>query len=398
MAHRTIRRLTNVSFFQSLLGDSSYIVIYMRALGYRMPGHRQTGSNFGASIDHESPFLTSIGSGTQISDDVSFLNAEYSSTSFRLTPTAVGKESFFGNSIAFPAGARTGEDCLIATKAMVPIDGPVRTGVGLLGSPSFEIPRTVERDRRFDDLKSGAEFERRLRAKNKHNIGTMALFLLVRWLPFVAATVYFMSAWEVSGTDDGVATAAFTIVAVLAGWTLFFLVERATTGFRPQRPQTCSIYDRDFWRHERYWKLMAPFITAFDGTPAKGLVWRLLGVQVGKRLYDDGCNITERTLVTIGDDCTLNAGSVIQCHSMEDGTFKSDHTVVGDQVTLGVGAFIHYGVTLGDQTVVEPDSFVMKGERTPKGARWGGNPAADLSNMTGQIQIQVIPEPEPIAA
>ena len=29
---------------------------------------------------------------------------------------------------------------------MVPIDGPVREGVGLLGSPAFDIPRTVARD------------------------------------------------------------------------------------------------------------------------------------------------------------------------------------------------------------------------------------------------------------
>ena len=39
---------------------------------------------------------------------------------------------------------------------MVPIDGPVRHDVGLLGSPRFEIPRSVERDRAFDDLKEPA--------------------------------------------------------------------------------------------------------------------------------------------------------------------------------------------------------------------------------------------------
>ena len=33
---------------------------------------------------------------------------------------------------------------------------------------------------------------------------------------------------------------------------------------------------------------------------------------------------------TIGDYCTLNAGSVIQCHSMEDGIFKADFTVLED--------------------------------------------------------------------
>ena len=37
--------------------------------------------------------------------------------------------------------------CLLGTKTMIPIDGPVRENVGLLGSPAFEIPRMVERDR-----------------------------------------------------------------------------------------------------------------------------------------------------------------------------------------------------------------------------------------------------------
>ena len=37
--------------------------------------------------------------------------------------------------------------------------------------------------------------------------------------------------------------------------------------------------------------------------------------------------------MTIGDHCTLNAGSVIQCHSMEDGIFKADYTVLEDGCT-----------------------------------------------------------------
>ena len=49
-----------------------------------------------------------------------------------------------------------------------------------------------------------------------------------------------------------------------------------------------------------------------------------------RRVLDDGCGIAERTLVTIGDHCTLNAGSVIQCHSMEEGIFEADYTVLED--------------------------------------------------------------------
>jgi non-ribosomal peptide synthetase-like protein len=124
---------------------------------------------------------------------------------------------------------------------------------------------------------------------------------------------------------------------------------------------------------------MAPSHTLmlFNGTPAKGLVWRLLGARVGRRLYDDGCGIAERSLVTIGDDCVLNAGTIVQCHSMEDGTFRSDTVRIGSGCTLDVGAYVHYGVTIGDGAVLAPDSFLMKGSAVPAGTRWAGNPAAE---------------------
>ena len=88
--------------------------------------------------------------------------------------------------------------------------------------------------------------------------------------------------------------------------------------------------------------------------------------------------MTERTLVVIGDDCTFNAGGGIQSHSQEDGAFKSDITTIGAGCTLGVGAFVHYGVTIGDGAVLAPDSFLMKGEDVPPHAHWGGNPAREM--------------------
>ena len=105
--------------------------------------------------------------------------------------------------------------------------------------------------------------------------------------------------------------------------------------------------------------------------------------RIGRRVFDDGCCLTERTFTTIGDDCTLNAGSVIQCHSQEDGGFKSDRTAIGAGCTLGVGAFVHYGVTMGDGAVLAPDSFLMKGEEMPPHAVWGGNPAREMREPAG---------------
>ena len=49
---------------------------------------------------------------------------------------------------------------------MIPIEGPVRENVGLLGSPAFEIPRMVERDRGMNAAISEETRRTRLRQKN----------------------------------------------------------------------------------------------------------------------------------------------------------------------------------------------------------------------------------------
>ncbi len=146
-----ITLLTNTGFTR-LFGDSAYVTHYLSALGYQLAPVEQTGSNFGLIMTHESPYLSTVGTGTMVSDGLSISNVDYTSTSFRATRVVIGKRNFLGNHISYPAGSRAGDNCLIATKAMVPVDGPVRTGVGLLGSPSFAIPRSVQRDGRFDHL------------------------------------------------------------------------------------------------------------------------------------------------------------------------------------------------------------------------------------------------------
>ncbi|MFI8992737.1 Pls/PosA family non-ribosomal peptide synthetase [Streptomyces sp. NPDC053542] len=376
--HRAIARLSNNRFFLRLFGDSSYIVHYLRGLSYDLSEVEQTGSNFGTEVKHESPCLSSIGTGTMVADGLSLLNAEYSSTSFRLTRVTIGPHNFLGNQVTYPARGRTGNNCLLATKVMVPIDGPVREGVGLLGSPSFEIPRTVERDTSFDHLRDGDAFRRRLRAKNRHNLVTLGSFLLARWIHTFGVLAVGWAMVALYATWGAVAIALATLLTLVFSVLYTGLLERASTRFRRQVPRLCSIYHPHFWQHERFWKHQAIELKLLNGTPFKGLFWRLLGVRVGRRLFDDGARMPERTLVTIGDDCTLNVGTVIQCHSQEDGTFKSDYSTLGNGCTLGTGTLVHYGTTLGDGVTLAPDSFLMKGEEVPAHARWGGNPAHEM--------------------
>ncbi|MCQ0013134.1 hypothetical protein LUX39_04195 [Actinomadura madurae] len=381
-AQTAIKRATNAKFYTDLFGDSSYIVPYLRALGYRFARPIvQTGTNFGTELSHHSPYLTTVGSGTMVSDGLSIMNADFSSTSFRVSRVTIGARNFFGNAIAFPAGARVGDNVLLGTKVAVPVGGPLRENVGLLGSPCFEIPRSVRRDHGPEHLdktldrtldKTG-ESHRRLAAKNRHNLTTMGLFLLVKWFGSTVVITLWLLAEEVPQGRRALGIVAAVLATLLFGVGYAVLVERAVTRFRPLSPQLCSIYDPYFRWHERLWKLGAP--APFSGTPFKNLIWRLLGVRIGHRVFDDGCAVPEKTLVTIGDDATLNAGSVIQCHSLEEGIFKSDRTTVGAGCTLGVESFVHYGVTMGQGATLDADSFLMKGEQVPPQARWRGNPA-----------------------
>jgi len=377
--HRAIAGLGRMKFFTFLFGDSSYIVHYLSWLGYHLSPVVQTGSNFGIEVTASNPFLTSVGSGTMVADGLQMINDEVSSTSFCVSRAAIGPHNFVGNDVSYPARGRTGDNCLLATKVMIPPDGKIREGVGLLGSPCFEIPRSVERDSRFDHLRTGDALRRGLAAKNRYNLRTIGIFLFTRWLGVFLVTFIELAALELYDVFAHTLMAALFALSLVVSAVYFALVERCVEAFGPPPPTICSIYDPGFWRVERLWKVHPiNYLHAFDGTPFKNVLWRLMGVRIGRRVFDDGVHISEPTLTAIGDECVLNVRSKIQCHSQEDGTFKSDRTAIGAGCSIGVGAFVHYGVTMGEGAVLAADSFLMKGEYVPPRARWGGNPAMEI--------------------
>ncbi len=367
---------TNVRLVNLLFGDSSAIVHYIRALGWNLNEVVQTGSNFGSNQQQDNPLLCEIGTGTMVSDGLFMINVHKSASAFRLEHTKVGERNYFGNNIFYPPDGRTGDNVLLGTKVMVPIDGPIRENVGLLGSPPFEIPRMVKRDKELIQGVSEEDRRARLPHKNRHNLATAAMFLATQWAMLFAT----LAIWDraLNYYTEWAEVALFTAVVLTAAITIPFYVfmERASLGFGRLKPQMTTIYDVAFWKHERHWKLSdSPITRLFAGTPFRPMILRALGVKVGRRVYDGGANLTERSLVEIGDDATLNENCVIQAHSLEEGAFKSDYIRIGNGCTLGPAAFVHYGVTMGDNSIADLDSFVMKGEVLEPNSVWRGNPA-----------------------
>ena len=170
----------------------------------------------------------------------------------------------------------------------------------------------------------------------------------------------------------------------------FIVLDRASIGFKRLKPKLVSIYDPYFWSHERYWKLTAlPILAMFVGTPLRGMLLRAIGMKVGAKLFDGGAGIPELSLVEVGDYTNLNEGCVLQAHSLEEGVFKSDYIRLGNRCSLGPGAFVHYGVSTGDDVVIDADSFLMKGETLDSHTGWRGNPARLARCHEAQTEVCV---------
>ena len=367
---------SNARILNILFGDSSAIVYYMRAIGWRLNEWVQTGSNFGTNQQQDHPLFCEIGSKTMVSDGLYMINLQKSATVFRLEETKIGEHNYLGNNIYYPPDGRTGANCLLGTKVMIPIDGPLRENVGLLGSPPFEIPRMVKRD--MDLIQGISEEDRSLRLpeKNRHNLATAVMFIAVQWIMLFLTLAIWDRAINYYAEWDGTGLFVATVLTTAISIPLYIFVERASLGFGKLKPLTTTIYNKAFWDHERHWKLAdSPITRLFGGTPFRPMILRMMGVKVGSRVFDAGSNLTERSLVEIGDDVTLNEGCVIQAHSLEEGAFKSDYIRIGRGCTLGPAAFVHYGVVMGDGSVADVDCFVMKGEVLEPNSIWRGNPA-----------------------
>ena len=371
-----VGRFSNWPQFNVMFGDSSSITGYLKWVGYRLERIIQTGANFGLDQVHDNPYLTEFGTGTMVSDGLSAANMELSSTSFRLRRVRVGASSYLGNNIFLPAGARTGDNVLLATKVMVPIDGEVRENIGLLGSPCFEIPRVSRRDDVACSTLPEHERSIGLARKDRANSLTLLAFLARNWLIVYLASLILFASGIFYPSYGFAAVAGGAAVTIIVSASVFLGMEKLSLGFGTLESRTVGLYHPYFLFHERHWKFCShPINSILSGTPFKPLVLRFLGVNIGRMSYIDGAKIHDRSLVTIGDYANLNPGSVVQCHSLEEGNFKSDLVTIGRGCTLGPGSFVHYGVTIGDGAVLGPNAFLMKGELVPAGEHWSGNPA-----------------------
>ena len=271
--HRAIARTTNSKFYIILFGGTSYVVHYLRWLGYDLHEVLQTGSNFGEDVKHDTRSSLgrqrNDGRGQAVHHQRRFLE--------HVVPP-VPRVDRGGELPGEPDRlSRAGQD----GRQLPPRDeghgSPRRTGArrrGPAGRAQLRDPRSVKRDQQLN-VRSADELRRGLMAKNVYNTITMALFLLIRWILFFAVTVLYLAAVDLWANLGALVFALATARALVVSVAYNVLIERLVRPLQALRPQGCSIYDRAFWRHERFWKLTATPISTPSTAPFKNVLWRL---------------------------------------------------------------------------------------------------------------------------
>jgi carbonic anhydrase/acetyltransferase-like protein (isoleucine patch superfamily) len=90
-------------------------------------------------------------------------------------------------------------------------------------------------------------------------------------------------------------------------------------------------------------------------------------------------NISDPSLIEIGDKTTIGGSATIIGHYGQSGFLILAKTTIGKRVTVGLRSVIFGGVAIGDGAKILPNSVVMPKTIIGAGEIWGGIPAKDVS-------------------
>ena len=233
-----------------------------------------------------------------------------------------------------PPQGRTGDNCLLATKVMVPLDGQDPRGRGPARLAQLRDPADGRAGQPTSTLQSG---ERAAPPAGRQEPAQPAS---PSGCSCSCAGCYVFAGHaarlgRLRPVRPGRRTWVVAVASVVSLLFTFGLLRAASSarsaGLRRAASRGgCSIYDRALLaaraalegRRDGYLTALQRHPVQEPALAAAGRPDRPPGLR--RRLL-----LTERTLTTIGDDCTLNAGSIVQCHSQEDGAFKSDRIAIG---------------------------------------------------------------------
>jgi non-ribosomal peptide synthetase-like protein len=288
--------------------------------------------------------------------------------------TVFSKNTFLGNHVVVPAGVELPAEILVGISTVADA-GQIRPGSSWFGHPTFELPRreVVEADRSLTFDPAWYRYVNRVVWEYMRLVVPVIPALLgILWLKAVprwhdaqtAATFYGLTLPASSLALGGILVA----LVFAAKW---LLLGRVREGQHPLWSCWCNRWDLLYVIWANY---VRGNLTSFDGTPFMAWWLRAMGSRIGRRvvLGTSFAQVVDPDMLEIGDDATVSC--LLQLHSFEDRVLKIAPSRVGERCTVGSGAVLLYGATVGEGARVEDGSVVMKHETLLPGQYYVGCP------------------------
>lgn len=380
-SHRYVR----LWFVDKLMELSLDIIRPLYATLYLLPWYRLLGAKLGwrAEISTPSsliPDLVKIGSESFIADGVIMGVPRVDNGRMYLLSTKIGDRSFIGNSALLPAGVTIGNDTLIGCMSIPPTDitQAAKPDTAWFGSPGILLPKR--------QIVQGFSIESTYKPPLSLVLQRMA-FEAVRVL-FPLTCIVVLSSLLINEMlvlnvdyDEWVIILflpflylgyglAATLISICAKW---LIIGKYQSVERPLWSQFVFRSELVTCIHETL--AVSFLVDMLRGTPFINCYFRLMGCQIGKRVYMDTVDMTEFDTIHIGNDAAINSDCGLQTHLFEDRVMKISTVKIGDRCSVGSVAIVLY------DTVMEPDSclgnlsMLMKGESLPASSSWIGSPA-----------------------
>jgi acetyltransferase-like isoleucine patch superfamily enzyme len=118
----------------------------------------------------------------------------------------------------------------------------------------------------------------------------------------------------------------------------------------------------------------------FRGSPVWTVYLRLNGARIGRRVYVNSLFVSDHNLLEIGNDVVVGSEVHMSGHTVEAGVVKTALVRVGHDVTIGLGAVIDIGVTIGPRSQVGALSLVPKYTTLDADAVYAGIPVRRIDS------------------
>jgi len=118
----------------------------------------------------------------------------------------------------------------------------------------------------------------------------------------------------------------------------------------------------------------------FRGSPLWTVYLRLNGARIGRGVYINSLFVSDHNLLEIGDGVVIGSEVHMSGHTVEAVVVKTAQVRVGPAATIGLGAVIDIGVTVGARTQIGALSLVAKYTTLDADAVYAGIPVRRIDS------------------